>query len=139
MAAKKHPFFDTATTLGKLVAFLGVSAICGVLVAGLMVPAAALAGTTATSSISFFDELPDEMTVGTPAQSSRILAADGSVLATFYDQNRTEVPLKDISKSMRNAIIAVEDSRYYEHGGVRFPPWFKAVPDKAHPPSPSST
>ena len=118
MAAKKHPLFDTATTLGKLVAFLGVSAICGVLVAGLMVPAAALAGTTATSSISFFDELPDEMTVGTPAQSSRILAADGSVLATFYDQNRTEVPLKDISKSMRNAIIAVEDARYYEHGGI---------------------
>ena len=44
MAAKKHPIFDTATTLGKIVAFLGVSSICGVLVAGLMVPAVALAG-----------------------------------------------------------------------------------------------
>ncbi|WP_207346329.1 transglycosylase domain-containing protein [Arthrobacter sp. E3] len=118
MAAKKHPIFDTATTLGKLVLFLGISTVCGVLVAGLMVPAAALAGTTATSSISFFDDLPDEMNVGTPAQSSRILAADGSVLATFYDQNRTEVPLADISEFMKNAIIAVEDSRYYEHGGI---------------------
>ena len=118
MAAKKHPIFDTATTLGKLVAFLGISSVCGVLVAGLMVPAAALAGTTATSSISLFDDLPDEMNVGTPAQSSRILAADGSVLATFYDQKRTEVPLEDISENMRNAIIAVEDSRYYEHGGI---------------------
>lgn len=118
MAAKKHPIFDTATTLGKLVAFLGISSICGVLVAGLMVPAVALSGATATSSISFFDELPDEMTVGTPALSSRILASDGSLLATFYDQNRTEVPLDQISPFMKNAVIAVEDSRYYEHGGI---------------------
>ncbi|MFQ4148608.1 transglycosylase domain-containing protein [Arthrobacter sp. LAPM80] len=118
MAAKKHPIFDTATTLGKLVAFLGISSVCGVLVAGLMVPAVALAGGTATSSITFFDDLPDEMNVGTPAQSSKILAADGSLLATFYDQNRTEVALKDISPFMRNAIVAVEDARYYEHGGI---------------------
>ncbi|MHA7306906.1 transglycosylase domain-containing protein [Arthrobacter sp. TMN-49] len=118
MAANKHPIFDTATTLGKLVAFLGVSTICGVLVAGLMVPAVALAGTTTTSSISFFDDLPDEMEVGTPAQSSKIVASDGSVLATFYDQNRTEVALKNISPFMKNAVIAVEDARYYEHGGI---------------------
>lgn len=118
MAANKHPIFDTATTLGKLVAFLGISTICGVLVAGLMVPAVALTGATATSSITFFDDLPDEMTVGTPAQSSKILAADGSLLATFYDQNRTEVPLASISQHMRDAVIAVEDSRYYEHGGI---------------------
>ena len=118
MAANKHPIFDTATTLGKLVAFLGISTICGVLVAGLMVPAAALAGTTATSSISFFDDLPDEMNVGTPAQSSKIVAADGALLATFYDQNRTEVPLENISPFMKDAIVAVEDARYYEHGGI---------------------
>ncbi len=83
-----------------------------------MVPAVALSGATATSSISFFDELPDEMTVGTPALSSRILASDGSLLATFYDQNRTEVPLDQISPFMKNAVIAVEDARYYEHGGI---------------------
>ncbi|MFB9165294.1 transglycosylase domain-containing protein [Arthrobacter psychrochitiniphilus] len=118
MAAKKHPIFDTATTLGKLVLFLGVSTICGVLVAGLMVPAAALASTTTTSSITLFDELPDEMNVGTPAQSSKILASDGSLLATFYDQNRTEVPLEEISPFMKDAIVAVEDARYYEHGGI---------------------
>ncbi|ALV46978.1 Membrane carboxypeptidase (penicillin-binding protein) [Arthrobacter alpinus] len=118
MAAKKHPIFDTATTLGKLVAFLGISTICGVLVAGLMVPAVALAGGTATSSISFFDDLPDEMKFETPALSSKILAADGSVMATFYDQNRTEVPLDSISPFMQDAIVAVEDSRFYEHGGI---------------------
>lgn len=118
MAAKKHPIFDTATTLGKLVAFFGISSICGVLVAGLMVPAVALTSAATTSSITMFDELPSEMEIGTPAQSSKILASDGSVLATFYDQNRTEVPLDQISPFMKDAIVAVEDSRYYEHGGV---------------------
>ena len=118
MAAKKHPIFDTATTLGKLMLFLGVSSICGVLVAGLMVPAVALTGNTATSSIDFFDQLPDEMSVGAPAQSSKILASDGSLLATFYDQNRTEVKLADISPFMKNAVIAIEDARYYQHGGI---------------------
>ncbi|WP_104086276.1 transglycosylase domain-containing protein [Arthrobacter sp. GMC3] len=118
MAAKKHPIFDTATTLGKLVLFLGVSAVCGVLVAGLMVPAVALTGNTATSSISFFDDLPDEMSVGTPAQSSKILASDGSLLATFYNQNRTEVALDAISPFMRDAIVSIEDARFYEHGGI---------------------
>ncbi|WP_449374412.1 transglycosylase domain-containing protein [Arthrobacter psychrolactophilus] len=118
MAAKKHPIFDTATTLGKLVAFLGISTICGVLVAGLMVPAVALAGGTATSSITFFDDLPDEMKFETPALSSKILAADGSVIATFYDQNRTEVPLDSMSPFIRDAIVAVEDARFREHGGI---------------------
>ncbi|WP_343319041.1 transglycosylase domain-containing protein [Arthrobacter sp. TMP15] len=118
MAAKKHPIFDTATTLGKLVAFMGISSICGVLVAGLMVPAVALAGGTASSSITFFDDLPDEMAIGTPALSSKILASDGSLLATFYDQNRTEVGLDSISDFMKDAIVAVEDARYYEHGGI---------------------
>ncbi|MCQ9165711.1 transglycosylase domain-containing protein [Arthrobacter sp. STN4] len=118
MTAKKHPIFDTATTLGKFVLFLGVSAICGVLVAGLMTPAVALTGSTATSSIDFFDQIPAEMTVGAPAQSSKILASDGSELASFYNQNRTTVKLADISPFMKNAIIAIEDARYYKHGGI---------------------
>ncbi|GAA4655548.1 transglycosylase domain-containing protein [Arthrobacter cryoconiti] len=118
MAAKRHPIFDTATTLGKLMLFLGVSAVCGVMVAGLMVPAVALAGNTANASINFFEQLPDDMNVGVPAQSSKILASDGSLLATFYDQNRTEVALDAISPFMKNAIVAIEDARYYEHGGI---------------------
>ncbi|WP_026556041.1 transglycosylase domain-containing protein [Arthrobacter sp. 35W] len=118
MAAQKNPLFDTATTLGKLVLFLGVSAICGVLVAGLMVPAVALTGNTASSSISFFDDLPGELEIGAPAQSTKILANDGSELATFYDQNRVEVGLDAMSPFIKDGIIAIEDSRFYEHGGI---------------------
>jgi len=118
MAAKKNPLFDTATTLGKIVLFLGVSAICGVLVAGLMVPAVAVSGSTASNSISFFDDLPDQLQIGTPAQSSKILASDGSTIATFYDQNRSEIKLAQMSPFIKNGIVAIEDARFYEHGGV---------------------
>ncbi|MCY0905573.1 transglycosylase domain-containing protein [Arthrobacter sp. H14-L1] len=118
MAALKNPIFDTATTLGKILGFLAVSGICGVLVAGLMVPAVAVTGTTASNSISFFDNLPGELKIDAPAQSTKVLANDGSVLATFYDQNRQQVGLDAMSPFIKEGIVAIEDSRFYEHGGI---------------------
>jgi membrane peptidoglycan carboxypeptidase len=118
MATGKNPLFDTATTLGKLVLFLGVSAICGVLVAGLLVPAAAVSGNTASGSIKFFEALPAELKVDPPSQSTTILASDGSVIATIYKENRTRVSLDQMSPFIKDAVIAIEDSRFYEHGGV---------------------
>jgi membrane peptidoglycan carboxypeptidase len=118
MAPRKNPLFDTATTLGKILVFLGVSAICGVLVAGLLVPAAAVSGSAASGSIEFFDTLPAELKVDPPNQTTRILAADGSEIANVYTENRTKVALDQISPFMKDAVIAVEDSRFYEHGGV---------------------
>jgi membrane peptidoglycan carboxypeptidase len=118
MATRKNPIFDTATTLGKILGFLGVSAICGVLVAGLLVPAAAVSGSTASGSIEFFDTLPAELQVDPPSQSTKVLAADGSVIANLYAENRTRVPLDQISPFMKDAVISIEDSRFYEHGGV---------------------
>ena len=118
MATGKNPLFDTATTLGKILGFLGVSAICGVLVAGLLVPAAAVSGSTASGSIEFFDTLPAELQVDPPSQSTKILAADGSVIATLFEENRTRVSLDQMSPYIKEAVIAVEDSRFYDHGGV---------------------
>ncbi|MET3773954.1 transglycosylase domain-containing protein [Arthrobacter nitrophenolicus] len=118
MATRKNPLFDTATTLGKILVFLGVSAVCGVLVAGLLVPAAAVSGSAASGSIEFFDTLPAELKVDPPNQTTRILAADGSEIANVYTENRTKVALDQISPFVKEAVIAVEDSRFYEHGGV---------------------
>ncbi|WP_430297936.1 transglycosylase domain-containing protein [Sinomonas sp. B1-1] len=118
MASGKNPVFDTATTLGKILAFLGVSAICGVLVAGLMVPAAAVTGSAANGSVQFFDSLPGELKVDQPGQVTRVLAADGSEIASLYAENRTRVPLDQMSPNIKDAIIAIEDARFYEHGGV---------------------
>lgn len=54
-------------------------------------------------------------------QTSRIYAADGSLLAEIYDsENRTVVPLDAIPLHLRQATIAIEDERFYEHGGVDY-------------------
>lgn len=51
-------------------------------------------------------------------QQSQMFAADGTLMATFYDQNRIVVALKDVSEYMTKAIVAREDSRFFEHSGV---------------------
>ncbi|NKX55276.1 transglycosylase domain-containing protein [Arthrobacter mobilis] len=118
MAPRKSPFFDTATTLGKIVAFLGISALCGVLAAGLLVPAAAVAGVGATSSIEYFDQLPAELNTSPLSQASKIYSADGKLIATFYAENRVPVKLEKVSQHMLDAIVSIEDVRFYEHNGV---------------------
>jgi membrane peptidoglycan carboxypeptidase len=118
MVTRKNPIFDTATTLGKILGFLGVSAICGVLVAGLLVPAAAVSGSAASGSIQFFDTLPAELQVDPPSQNTTILAKDGTPIASIYAENRTKVPLDAMSPFIKDAVISIEDSRFYEHGGI---------------------
>jgi membrane peptidoglycan carboxypeptidase len=104
--------------MGKIFGFLGVSALSGVLVAGLLIPGAAAAGTGATASIDFFEQLPAELELGALSQPSEVLARDGSLIATIYAENREPVPLTEVSQTMQDAILAIEDSRFYEHGGV---------------------
>jgi membrane peptidoglycan carboxypeptidase len=87
-------------------------------VAGLLVPAAAVTGSSASGSIKFFDTLPAELKVDPPSQSTTILASDGSVIASLYAENRTKVSLDQMSPYVKDAVIAIEDSRFYEHGGV---------------------
>jgi len=54
-----------------------------------------------------------------PEETSRVLAADGSVLADLHaEQDRDVVDLARIPQVLRDAVIATEDSRFYEHGGV---------------------
>ncbi|MDN4610482.1 transglycosylase domain-containing protein [Arthrobacter burdickii] len=118
MAARKSPLFDTATTFGRIMAFLGISGLAGVLAAGLLVPVAAAAGTGASASIQFFEELPAELEREALAQPTKIVATDGSLIATLYEENRQPVTLDQVSPTMRDALISIEDYRYYEHGGV---------------------
>jgi membrane peptidoglycan carboxypeptidase len=117
-SSRTFPFFDTATIRGKISALLGVSVLSGILVAGILVPPAALAAAGAESSLAVFDQLPDELEAGPLSQPSRILSADGELIATFYAENRVPVTLDRVSPHMQDAIIAVEDARFFDHDGV---------------------
>ena len=53
------------------------------------------------------------------AQSSKIYAADGTLLTTLYaTQNRETVPLAQMPKSLRDSVVAIEDERFWHHKGV---------------------
>lgn len=106
------------TFWGKILAFVAAGVVCGVLVAGLWIPAAAVGATVAEGSISLFNQLPADMDVNAPAQASKVLASDGSVIARFYSENRVPVDLAQMSPFMRDGIVSIEDARFYQHGGV---------------------
>ncbi|WP_312178431.1 transglycosylase domain-containing protein [Arthrobacter sp.] len=118
MAARKSSVFTTATTFGRLLSFLGVSVLCGVLVAALFVPMAAGAGSAASASIKFFDGLPADLERATLATPTKIVAADDSLIATLYEENRQPITFDQVSPHMVDALLAIEDYRFYEHGGV---------------------
>ena len=60
-----------------------------------------------------------QLTSAVPDQSSVVLAADGSVLARLdAGVHRTDVPLSQMSKTLQNAVIAIEDHRFYAHPGI---------------------
>lgn len=104
--------------LGLIGAFVVTSMAGGVLVAGLIAPAAGATGLLTKNSATFFDSLPSELKTPPPSENSRMLAADGSVITTFFEENRRTVSLDKISKFMQDAIISIEDSRFREHGGI---------------------
>lgn len=109
---------DRHGKLYPLAMFGIVSILAGLLVAGFVVPVAALTGGTATMVADSMDDLPAELMSTPQAQKSHILMADGSVLATFYDENREYVPLSKISKEMQTAQVAIEDNRFFSHGAI---------------------
>jgi membrane peptidoglycan carboxypeptidase len=108
-----------ANVLRLMAAFVAASMVMGLLAAGIAIPFVGAGGATAKAAVGTFDALPTELTMPVLAQQTRILANDGATeLATLYTENRTIVPLTAVSKAMKDAQIAIEDDRYYEHGGI---------------------
>src|ERR1700750_997034 len=60
-------------------------------------------------------------------QASEIISSDKQVLGTYYVQNRSSVAFKDISPNVINALVATEDSRFYEHSGIDFQRLFSII------------
>lgn len=82
------------------------------------------------TAIALIRDLPklDEEDFISLGQTSRIYAADGSLLAEVYGaENRTIVPLNTIPRYLKEATIAIEDERFYEHGGIDYEAIGRAV------------
>lgn len=86
--------------------------------AGIALPAAGALGLAAKGSVQGFDEIPDNLKSPALSQRTTILDSKGGQIATVYSRDRTVVDLKDISPYMQKAIVAIEDSRFYQHGAI---------------------
>ncbi len=69
-----------------------------------------------------FPNLPDitEMSTYSPKLPLRVFSSEGYLIGEFGEERRQLTPIKDIPKVMKDAVLAIEDSRFYEHGGVDY-------------------
>ncbi|USQ76666.1 transglycosylase domain-containing protein [Ornithinimicrobium cryptoxanthini] len=111
-----------ATSLARVTsllgAFLAISVLMGLIGAGLLLPVVGASGTAAREGVGLFEELPGDLESNPLAQQSRIVAANGSLIATPAQENRIIVGLDEISPFMKQAQVAIEDERFYDHGGL---------------------
>jgi membrane peptidoglycan carboxypeptidase len=101
----------------RLVALVGVAALAGVVVAGMTLPVIGPVGLLARDSIASFEDLPRDFREPALPVRTRVYAADGTKIATVFEENRKEVALDKIAPVMTQAVVAIEDSRFYEHNG----------------------
>src|SRR3954447_23441843 len=105
----------TAPPLARLLVLCVVAGLVAALIA---LPVAHGLGAFARTASDSFDDLPASLDAPPPPQRTRLVAADGSTIATFYDQNRVVIPLSQVATSMQKAIVAIEDARFFVHGAI---------------------
>jgi penicillin-binding protein 1A len=69
-----------------------------------------------------YPNLPDitDLSDYRPKLPLRVLSAEGDLLGEFGEERRTLTPIAEIPKSMTNAVLAIEDARFFQHGGVDY-------------------
>lgn len=111
--------------VGACLGVLLASALSGVMVAAILTPIMAIGGVTLKNTIGVFDTMPDFIALDQLAQKNDIYAqvdedpANGYIkIASVYWQNRQEVGWENVSQFLKDAAVAGEDRRFYQHRGV---------------------
>ena len=90
----------------------------GIAAAGLLV-VALLVGVALAMA---YPQLPDvtDLSDYRPKLSMRVYSVEGIQIGEFGEERRNLTPFKDIPKVMKDAVLAIEDARFYQHGGVDY-------------------
>ncbi|MGA4729480.1 transglycosylase domain-containing protein [Micromonospora taraxaci] len=105
--------------LDKLLTVVIAGVLAGLVLAVAALPAALVFGIGFTNLSTPYSELPNTLRTPPTAQRSNLYANDGTtVITSFYQEDRVDVPLHEVAPVMRQAIIAAEDVRFYQHSGV---------------------
>ena len=110
------PHSTRSPLAGLLIGFFSWSLglLAAGLVAGLLVVAVALA--------MAYPQLPDvsDLADYKPKLSMRVFSVEGKQIGEFGEERRNLTPFKDIPQVMVNAVLAIEDARFYQHGGLDY-------------------
>ncbi|AMP09370.1 penicillin-binding, 1A family protein [Collimonas arenae] len=90
-------------------------------IGGLVLAGAVIGGLLVTYAlVVMMPQLPDldAITDYRPKVPLRIYTADHVLIGEFGEERRSLVKLDDIPADMKNAVLAIEDARFYQHGGV---------------------
>ena len=69
-----------------------------------------------------YPNLPDisDLADYRPKLPLRVYSSEGALLGEFGEERRNLTPIQDIPAVMKNAVLAIEDARFYQHGGVDY-------------------
>ncbi len=116
-SAPERDAHDTRSTLGSLlVGFFSWS--LGLLAAGLLAGVLLVAVALAMA----YPQLPDvsDLADYRPKLSMRVFSVEGKQIGEFGEERRNLTPFKDIPQVMVDAVLAIEDARFYQHGGLDY-------------------
>ena len=116
--ARSHRFRPSHPRLHALGRLLLVLPLAGALFAALLIPWVVGPGLAASSSSKLLAPLPVQLVDDTPPANTVVLASDGSVITYFYRNNRTPVSGDRIADVMKQAMVDIEDQRFWEHGAI---------------------
>jgi penicillin-binding protein 1A len=69
-----------------------------------------------------YPNLPDisDLADYKPKLPMRVFTEDGQLMGEFGEERRNLTPIKDIPQVMKDAVLSIEDNRFYQHGGVDY-------------------
>lgn len=103
---------------GGLLRFIVLCALAGVLFAGVMAPVAIGLGEASNQLSDSVDSISSDLASAEFPLVTTVTDRAGNPIAYLFDQYRLPVSFNQISANMTNAIIAIEDKRFYQHAGV---------------------
>jgi penicillin-binding protein 1A len=87
------------------------------------------AGVVALTLAMLYPNLPSltALTEYQPRVPLQVFTADGHLIGEFGDERRAVIKIDQVPKAMRQAILAAEDERFYQHSGVDYVGVFRAA------------
>lgn len=97
---------------------VGATVVAAVASAVVLTPVAAIGAVMVDRTNDTMQSNIQDLTDGSTPGVTTILDTNDDPIAWIYSQRRYEVPSEAISQTMKDAIVSVEDRRFYEHNGV---------------------